>query len=52
MAEVGINKGEGCHFDAASSSFMCHISALMWLSGTLKKSSERKTNRREKERVR
>ena len=27
--------GGGCHFDVDSGSFMCDMSTLMWLSGTL-----------------
>ena len=28
-----------CHFDVANGPFKCHFGALMWLHGTLKKSS-------------
>ena len=33
------NKQGGCVTDVASGPFKCHFGALMWLHGTLKKSS-------------
>ena len=47
MVAIGKNK-EGMSLHIASSHFKCHVSALMWLCNTLKKSSwTKKKNRKE-----